>query len=332
MSIRAKMKVLGIVAAALVAPLMATPAHAVFDGTAKNFMGLDWYVLNDYGVTETEVSGGELSYRNTTAGNGAAIWLNQSSNDNLGSGISAANKAFFEDMRTSSYSANDTTPWVRWSLRMRYDIGTSQNDLTVNGPGGTATSVASGTLPYEPAAFGGDRLSIGRDFGFAYFTAHKGTATAPGGVFNGVDNFTGTSTYALTSGYPGTHPADWVRTPGTGGNYDVANEDIVTITMGKRPDGTLDIYWEGPEILNGPAHYISTLGTENPDWFFYQIEIRGRGGAGTPVNTAQELLLFEWGNDWDSSGLGPQSEIPEPASLALLGLGGLLALGRRRRA
>jgi len=241
-------------------------------------------------------------------------------------------------MRSSSYSANDTTQWIRYTQRFNYDLGTSQNDLTLNGPGGTAASVASGTLPYEPPAFGGDRISIGRQFASAYNIDHKGTGS--GNVQSQAYN-AGPSTTWEVAGAPALGP-DHVLTPGAGGNYDVSNGDIVEITIGKRPDGTLDIYWNAPLIKGStPSHFVSTLGTDNPDWFFYQLEIRGRG-AGAALNSEQDLLLFEYGNDWGDLGGGvwgvlsevevvQEAVIPEPASLVLAGCCGTLLFARRRR-
>lgn len=224
---------------------------------------------------------------------------------------------------------------------MNYDLGTSQNDLTINGTGGTASSVAGGagpdgTLPFEPGAFGGDRISIGRQFGSTYDIHFKGTGA---GSLESQAYNAGASTTWNDAGSP-TLGADHVLIPGAGGNYDVSNGDIVEITLGKRPDGTVDIYWDAPLIKGStPSHYLSTMATDNPDWFFYQLEIRGRG-AGAALNSEQDLLLFEYGNDWGDLGggvWGVLSEvstgpvIPEPGSLTLLGLGSLFLMGLRRR-
>jgi hypothetical protein len=330
-----------------IAGLSSTAWAAPFDTTTKNFGGVDWYILNDYGTTETRLEpfgnpldgGPWLTFRNTSVGpgttvGGAGIWLNQASSNNT-SGISAANVAFWNLMRSSSYLATDTTPWIRWALQMNYAMGTSQNDLTINGPGGTATSVAGGagpdgTLPFEPPAFGGDRISIGRQFSSAYDINPKGTGA--GSVeFFGDNSGPNTAWVAAPT-------VNSIGTPGSGATYVATTGDIMTITLGKRPDGTIDIYWDGPDIIGTtPGHFVGTMSTDNPDWFFYQLEIRARGSTGTPLNSEQDLLLFQYGNDWGDLGdgvwgvLSEVPPVPEPGSFALVGLGGLFMAARRRR-
>jgi hypothetical protein len=330
---------------------MASTASAAFSGTAKNFGGVDWNILNDYGVTQTQVSATGnpldtslpyLTFRNETAGTGAAIWLNIGAGDNWDSGMTAANKAFFQTMRSSSIPGHevstgltDTSPWVSWTLRMNYAMGTSQNDVTINGPGGTASSVGhggqAGFLAYEPGSFGGDRLSIGAQFNEAYDIAHKGTLV--GSREWNASNYSANTTWELTTG---TYSDDVLR---TGGLYPVHQSDIVTWTVGKRLNGTVDIWLKAPNVKTGGVvdggwtHYVGLDSIDNPDWFFYQFELRARGGSGTPIRSEQDLLAFSWGNDWSGTwSPPPPPQVPEPASLGLLLIGGLTILARRRKA
>lgn len=286
----------------------------------------------DYGNTQLQINGGNLEARNASpTGTGfgfAPLGAAGGGQNNL----DAANKTFWEVMRTSSIAgapAGSTSPWFSWTVIMNYTGGTSQNDMTVNGVGGNvASSVASGTLSPEPGHFGGDRVSVGGNFGRAYGIEHKGTGN---GSFN--------SAYAATPGANsntgnflalGSETANSVLRPGVTGAKEAIQYETIKWTLGKRLDGTLDIIIESPSLLSGTVLYTSTLSNDNPNWFFYMMEFRWRGDTGdvVPTNTVQTYLDFSFGNNWGTL----TSQIPEPASLGLLSLGSLLVLARRRKA
>ncbi|MCC7193525.1 MAG: PEP-CTERM sorting domain-containing protein [Phycisphaeraceae bacterium] len=111
-----------------------------------------------------------------------------------------------------------------------------------------------------------------------------------------------------------------------GGPYSRVNGETVTITMGERPDGTIDFVFDSP-TLGGPVMVTSPYFLTSPGSFFrwYQFEFLFRRNSDVGFNI--DFPLFEFGNNWLTEGA-----IPEPASLGLLGAGGLMILSRRRKA
>lgn len=105
---------------------------------------------------------------------------------------------------------------------------------------------------------------------------------------------------------------EWIHIAAT---YDIANNDIV-------------IYKNGEIVANGQDQTFSAPSIENLDSLFVGIGANNNGGGEWLHGLIDDLRVYD--------GLLTQAEIqalalvPEPASLGLLGLGGLLALRRRR--
>lgn len=91
-----------------------------------------------------------------------------------------------------------------------------------------------------------------------------------------------------------------------------------SVRIGKLEDGTIEITWE----YNGVAYptYRNTMWTGTDDWSleFFVLGHRYAEGAVTFTN-------LEFGG-------GYTTQVPEPASLGLVGIGGMLVLARRRKA
>lgn len=308
----------------------ASTASAQFTTTDKTWEGLVWtHNQTDYGTNQSQLNAGNFEIRNSGGtGFGFAPLGSAGGGQN---NLATANKAFWETMRTSSIAgaaAGSTSPWFSWTVIMNYTGGTSQNDMTANGIGGNvASSVASGTLSPEPGHFGGDRWSIGSSFGIAHSIEHKGTGN---GTYNHHYRKTPGGTGAGDFGLNSAPTANSVLRPGVTGGKNAIQYETVKWTIGKRLDGRVDVIVEAPSLLSGTALSTSTYSTDNPNWFFYMLEFRWRGNTGgaAPTNSVQTYLDFSYGNNWGTL----TSQIPEPASLGLLGLGSLLVLARRRKA
>lgn len=108
---------------------------------------------------------------------------------------------------------------------------------------------------------------------------------------------------------------------------------IVTATIGQLSDGTIEYtiksdagvftQWTSPFLKNHNGLNI-------PDWTDVSIRFVGGGGPTGSLTSTATFLDFQYGSDYNGFRLtlGPA---PEPSSMALLGLGSVLLMAKRRR-
>jgi hypothetical protein len=108
---------------------------------------------------------------------------------------------------------------------------------------------------------------------------------------------------------------------------------IVTATIGQLSDGTIEYtiksdagvfsQWTSPYLKNHNGLNI-------PDWTDVSIRFVGGGGPTGSLTSTATFLDFQYGGDYNAFRLtlGPA---PEPGSFALLGLGSLILMAKRRR-
>ncbi|MCE9591739.1 MAG: PEP-CTERM sorting domain-containing protein [Planctomycetes bacterium] len=103
------------------------------------------------------------------------------------------------------------------------------------------------------------------------------------------------------------------------------NGNTVTLQIGKLVDGTIEFY-----VNNGGTEYkwasTAFVDTGQGAFDFRQVEVGVVGFAYTNNNSGGSVTFtdFDWGDNYVSI-------IPEPASMSVLGLGGVLLMGRRRK-
>ena len=107
------------------------------------------------------------------------------------------------------------------------------------------------------------------------------------------------------------------------------NGDLVTITVGQRPDGTIDFHFQSPNLNGGvpvmtQSTYYITQGLAGWDW--NQFALRFRNVPDVANGTTVTFNNFEFGNDYMTQVL------PEPAgAVSVIAMTGLVALRRRHR-
>ncbi|MCE9592132.1 MAG: PEP-CTERM sorting domain-containing protein [Planctomycetes bacterium] len=97
-----------------------------------------------------------------------------------------------------------------------------------------------------------------------------------------------------------------------------------TVRIGKLADGSLEFTVDG---VTGASTYPTdaNANSSGANWTIYQVELRFRGQSALASGSFATFTDFTYGNNYTS-------QIPEPASLGLMGLGSMLVLARRRKA
>lgn len=240
----------------------------------------------------------------------------------------------FDTAAFNALNANDT-PWVSatWIDRQNADGTWPQFLLFVNGPdaGGTGRILASSGYAIESGL--GWRTESGADITSSPWGAPAGydrmTPPAASDTEMGLFSMTGNTWQRVTPSFATTTGANQNATNASAADMGIpyadrvqrVNGSTVTVTIGKLADGTIEYTWtqDATTFATFSNTFIINDGG-NPGFDFSQVELTLRNtnaGAFTFTN-------FDFGGDY-------ATQVPEPASLGLLGLGCVFMMARRRK-
>ncbi|MCE9590660.1 MAG: PEP-CTERM sorting domain-containing protein [Planctomycetes bacterium] len=322
------MRMVTAVLAVFVVAVSATASHAQAVSAPFTWKGVEWQEGNMSGTDMFLPGGstGNLEWNGYSADSGDA---NNNTND------------LFTDLTLVNGAASSS----RWRISFSF-IDTKRSDDDWMGIEGLAQTLASGnarisggaTMPMTAANDLTWRLASDRSTPITGFgglgASHPQTDAETGFYFEAKDNFTGN----VRGGGPVTSPLGFVASSAqnhldvtaTGSFSPVANKLVRTqgaehtIIYDKRIDGSLHVWLDGNTVIVYDFAALSSFGWSTldpinwPNWAPTRFSLQTRAlGENNVTFTNFEVL--------------DATQVPEPASLGLLGLGSMLILSRRRK-